>query len=118
MTVTHEFLALATVVHSDVWLPLIREDNEREVLHISLYLGVIELAADEALRVEDSVDGVHRHLILRGVADEALCVGEGNIRWGGAVALVVGNDLNTIVLPYTDAAVDDTRGSVTSAAQG
>ena len=51
--------------------------------------------------------GVHRDLILRGIADEALVVGEGDIRGGGTVTLVVGDDLNTIVLPDTDTAVGE-----------
>jgi hypothetical protein len=45
-------------------------------------------------------------LIFGGIADETLVVGEGDIRGGGAVTLVVGDDLYTIVLPDTDAAVE------------
>ena len=33
---------------------------------------IVELAADETLRVEGDVMGVHRDLILRGIADELL----------------------------------------------
>jgi hypothetical protein len=52
------------------------------------------------------VNRVHRDLIFCGIADETLVVGEGDIRGGGAVTLVVGDDLYTIVLPDTDAAVE------------
>lgn len=52
-------------------------DLEGEVLDVGLDLRIIELATDEALRVEDGVDGVHRDLDLRG--DETLGVGEGDI---------------------------------------
>ena len=47
---------------------------------------------------------VHGDLIFGGVADEALRVGEGNIGGGRSVTLVVGDDLNTIVLPHSDTA--------------
>jgi hypothetical protein len=44
-------------------------------------------------------------LIFRGIADEALVVRERDIRRGGAVTLVIGNDLDTIVLPDANATV-------------
>jgi len=47
--------------------------------------------------------GIHRDLIFRGVADQPLVVGKGDIRWCGPITLVVGDDLNAIILPYTDA---------------
>jgi hypothetical protein len=45
--------------------------------------------------------GVHGDLILSGIADQTLVIGEGDIGRRGSVALVVGDDLNTIVLPDT-----------------
>ena len=74
------------------------------MLHIGLNLSVIELAADETLGVEDGVVGVHRDLVLGGIANQPLAVGERDIGGCCAVTLVVGNDLDTIVLPDTDAA--------------
>lgn len=55
-----------------------------------LDLSIVELAADEVLRVEDGVDGVHGDLVLRCVTDETLGAGEGVIGWVGAITLVVG----------------------------
>ena len=74
------------------------------MLNIGLDLSIAELATDETLSVEDGVVGVHRDLVLRGITDQPLGVGEGDIGGCCPVTLVVGNDLNTIVLPYTDTA--------------
>ena len=63
------------------------------------------LAADETLGVEDGVVGVHGGLRLGGIADETLGLGERDVGRGGAVALVVGDDLDAVVLPDTDAGV-------------
>jgi len=48
---------------------------------------------------------VHGDLVLCGVTDETFGVGERNIGGSCPVALVVGDDLNTIILPDTDTAV-------------
>jgi hypothetical protein len=42
-------------------------------------------------------------LILGGIANQALILREGDIRWGGAVTLVVRDNFDTIVLPDTNA---------------
>ena len=72
------------------------------MLHICLHLSVTELAADETLGVEDSVDWVHRDLVLRRIANETLGVGERDIGGCGAVTLVIGNNFHSVVLPDTD----------------
>ena len=98
----YEFLILTAVRDANVGLARLVEDGEGEVLDIGLDLCVRKFATDETLRVEDRVVGVHGDLVLGGITDKTLGVGKGNIGRGGAVALVVGDDLDTVVLPDTD----------------
>ena len=49
------------------------------------------------------VMGVHGDLIFCGITNETLVVGEGDIRRGCAVSLIVCNDFYTIILPDTNA---------------
>ena len=57
------------------------------MLDVRLDRRVVELAADQPLGVEHGVDGVHRDLRLGGVADQALSVGERDVRRRRAVSL-------------------------------
>ena len=94
------------------------------MLHIGLHFGVGELATNQSLSIEDTieeivsdcerqvhlveysrVDWVHGDLVLRSVTDETLIVGEGDIGGCCSVTLVVGDDFNSVILPYTDTAV-------------
>jgi len=73
-----EGLLLALELNLDDWFATPVNDLEREVLHVGLDLRITELAADQTLCVEDGVDGVHGDLILGGISDETLGVGESN----------------------------------------
>lgn len=86
-----------------------RLDLEGPHLDVVLDGGVAELAANEALGIEDGVGGVHGHLVLGGITNQALAVGEGDIRGRSTVALVVGNDLHAVILPDTHAAAEEER---------
>lgn len=85
------------------------DDLEGEVLHVGLDLSIGELATNKALGVEDGVVGVHGDLVLCGITNETLGVGEGNERRGGAVTLVVGNDLNAVIAVDTNTRVGGTQ---------
>ena len=51
---THEFLLLASVLDTNIRLPGLVEDLEREVLDVVLHFELIKLAAYETLGVEDT----------------------------------------------------------------
>jgi hypothetical protein len=57
-----------------------------EVLDIALDILLRELAADEALDVEDGPEGVRGGLVLGGVSDKTLVIGEGDVRGGNTVS--------------------------------
>ena len=104
-----EVLGLALELDLAHWLAGLVDDLERKVLHISLDLRVGELAADQALGVEDCVGWVHGDLVLGGITDETLGVGEGNERGGCAVTLVVGDNLNAVISEDAYARVGGTQ---------
>ena len=104
-----EFLGLALEFDLDDGLGSLVDDLEGEMLHIGLDFGIGELASNETLSVEDCVGRVHGDLVLCGITDETLGVGEGNERGGGAVTLVVGDDLDTVITEDTHAGVRGTQ---------
>ena len=96
------------------------------MFHVGLDLSVRKLATDEALGIEDGVDGVHGDLVLGAVSDETLGVGERDKGRGCAVSLVIGDlwksvwlscdltmevtyDLNAVITVDTHAAVRGTK---------
>ena len=79
-----------------------RDDLERPVLLITLDLRVLEFTTNETLSVEDGIARVHGDLVLGSISNQSLTLTESDIRKGGTVTLVVGNNLNTVILPDTD----------------
>mmetsp|Transcript_34381 Transcript_34381/g.60428 ORF Transcript_34381/g.60428 Transcript_34381/m.60428 type:complete len:261 (-) Transcript_34381:53-835(-) len=105
-----ELLRLAFVLHlDDGRASRSGHDRKGPVLHVGLDSGITELAADEALGIEDGVGSVHGGLGLGGVADETLGLREGDIGWRGAVTLVVRDDFHAVILPDADATVGGTE---------
>ena len=57
------------------------------------------------LRTEDGVNRVHGDLVFGGITNQPLGVGEGDVRRSRPVTLVIGDDLDTVMLPYSHARV-------------
>jgi len=100
-----EGLVLSSVLDLNDGLATLVNDLEWPVLHVGLDLGVGELSANQSLGVEDGVVWVHGDLVLGGISNQTLRVVEGDVGWGGSVTLVVGNDLNSVILPHGDTRV-------------
>ena len=81
---THKFLRLATVLNLDRRLASTVNDSDGETLHVRLNLRIGELATNNSFRVEVSVPRVHYDLVLCGVSEETLVLGECDI--GGCCA--------------------------------
>ena len=89
-----------------VGLVVLGHEREGEELLVGLHRLLVELAADEALHVEDRVLGVDRRLVLRRVADQTLAgVVPRDVGRRDAVTLVVRDDLDAAVLEDADARV-------------
>lgn len=82
---------------------------EGPVFHIFLNDLILELSANQSLGIEDGVGGIFGNLVLGSISDQPFVVSEGNIGGSGSVSLIIGNDLNSIVLPDTDAGVGGTQ---------
>jgi len=54
---THKLLILSTVLNADIRFAGLVDDLEREMFNVGLYFRIRELAANEALRVEDTREG-------------------------------------------------------------
>jgi hypothetical protein len=89
-------LLFSLVLDLDDGLSSLVNDLVRPVLHVGLNIGVRELSSNESLGVEDGVVRVHGDLVLGGITDETLRVVESDVRRGGSVTLVVGDNLDTI----------------------
>lgn len=63
-------------------------DSQLSHLHVLLDIWVIETSTNESLGVEDGVSGVHGGLVLGGISDQSLTLGESDVRRGGSVTLV------------------------------
>ena len=73
--------------------------------HVLLNNWVIELPSDQSFGIEDGVSRIFGNLIFSCISDESLCFCEGDIGGSSSVSLIIGNDLNPIVLPDTDTGV-------------
>lgn len=91
---TEQLLLPTLHLHLDIRLPILVHHLVWQELHIPLYLLVIVPPSYEALNAEDSALWIEGGLVLRGLPDEALVVGEGHPRRSDPVPLVVRDDLH------------------------
>mmetsp|Transcript_41505 Transcript_41505/g.124027 ORF Transcript_41505/g.124027 Transcript_41505/m.124027 type:complete len:411 (+) Transcript_41505:1501-2733(+) len=70
----------------------------RNKLLVTLHVLVSEAATNQPLHVVDCVVRVDGCLVLGSIANETLLRGERHIRWGNAIALIVGDNLDAAVL--------------------
>ena len=105
-----EFLLLALVLDNNHWL-LVSSwlDLEWPELDISLDGLVREFSTDESLGIEDGVQWISGGLIFGGISNESLIFGEGNVRWSGVEALIVCDDFDLIVEPYSNTGVSGSK---------
>jgi len=96
-------------VDLDLGLAILLDNLEGVVLDVLLDVLVIELATNHTLDVEDSALGVGGILVLGGVTNEALLIGEGNVRRGNTVSLVVDKNLDLAVLHHTNTRVSGSQ---------
>merc|ERR1719174_1161061 len=73
-------------------------DLEWPELDVSLADWVRKLAPNETLGVEHRVLRITGNLVLGCVTNQPLSVSEGDVGRGCTISLVIGNDLNTVVL--------------------
>lgn len=105
-----EFLGFTLELDADQRLAIRASfDLEGPELDILLDDGIIELSTDKSLGIEDSVDGVSGDLVLGSITDKSFAFSETDVRRGGSVTLIVGDDFDSVVHPDTDTRVGGTE---------
>ena len=120
----HKFLFLATVLNLDIWLAVLVDYLEGEVFDIVLRFNIGEFMTNETLDIIDTgevitilidrlvrrqrvgysrIMWIRRCSVFCSIPNEVFGVREGNIRGSCPVALVIGDNLNSTILPDTDA---------------
>jgi hypothetical protein len=84
---------------------ILPDDFEGPMLDILLNCRIVHLAANKPLRIKNRVVRIHCSLVLCCISDQSLGFCECNPGWGGAVPLIIGDDLYTIVLPESDTGI-------------
>jgi hypothetical protein len=104
-----ELLLFTLELNLDDGLATLVDDLEGPVLHIRLDLSVGKTTTDQTLSIEDGVVRVHGDLVLGGITDETLGIGESHEGRGSTVTLVIGNDFNTVITEHTHTGVGCTQ---------
>jgi hypothetical protein len=126
-----ELLVLAEVLNLDLGAAVVIDNLEGPRLDVLLDGRVIETTTNQtpgreisvrnwdfvrsrgegdqnSLGIEDSVAGVHGSIVLGGLTDQTLLLGEGNERRGGERTLLVGDDLDIGTLVDSNTGVGGT----------
>jgi hypothetical protein len=78
----------------DTGLAIFANNLEREMLHVILNVLLVELASNQSLDIEDGILWVVGELILCGISDKTLFIGEGDPRRCYSVTLIVDEDFD------------------------
>ncbi len=101
-----EFLELSFVLNTNNWFSFWSLlDFERPMFHISLDDWIIEFTANQTLGIKDSIVWILGSLIFGCITNEPFSLCEGDIRRSGSISLIIGNDLNSVILPDTNTGV-------------
>ena len=79
------------------------------MLHIFLNNWVIKLSSDQSLGIEDRVSWVLCNLVFGCISYESFIVIEGNVGWCGSISLIIGNDLDSVILPDANTRVGSSQ---------
>ena len=82
------------IFYLKLWLSADADNIEGPVLHVALDGGIVEVATNQPLCIEDCIAGVDGDLVLGWVSDQPLGVGKGYIGRCGAVSLIVGDNFH------------------------
>ena len=104
-----EFLVLAFVFDNYDWFAFgSLLDFEWPMFHVCLDNGVIEFAADQTLGVENSVVRIFGSLVFGCISNQPFSFCKGDIRRSGSISLIIGDNLDSIILPNTNTGVGST----------
>ena len=62
------------------------------MFHVCLNNRIAEFSSNKSLSIKDGIFWIHCNLVLGSISDETFIFSEGNIRWSGSVALIIGDD--------------------------
>mmetsp|Transcript_18564 Transcript_18564/g.15857 ORF Transcript_18564/g.15857 Transcript_18564/m.15857 type:complete len:101 (-) Transcript_18564:452-754(-) len=98
-----ELLELTLVVDLNNRL-IIRASNNLEWPHLHIVLDnrIIELTTNKSFSIKDGVLGVSGNLILSGITNQPFGISKCHIRRCSSITLIIGYNLNGIILPDTN----------------
>nr|DAD46903.1 TPA_asm: hypothetical protein HUJ06_016840 [Nelumbo nucifera] len=86
-----------------------RNKLEGPELHATLYRRIKKPLTNESLGIKHCVGGFHGNLLLGGITNQPLGIGECDIRRHSPITLIIGDDLDPVILPHSDEVVGGTQ---------